>query len=205
MNEIEPKQTFVGRRWEIHFWDDEEEITVALKRNKAWITGMVGPLLQSEYPKLFNDNPSQQGVDQSARQLIREMIGGSGDYGFEQCWSDGFPIERFFPYKEFKNAAKVLAELLCGYLKPSGVAGNLAPGDITQAVQTCLNDLVDPDIKVEFGLKGKELARAGGLWWKGEKSFLVEVREDPDDQFDKFFSEGHEAGHLMQMYFLEGK
>lgn len=203
MSEIEPKQTFTGRTWEIHLWDDEEEVTVTSKRNKAWITGMVGPIYKSEYPKLFNDNPSRRGIDQSARQLIKEMIGRGGDSGFEECWSDGFPIERFFPFREMQAQTLFLAEVLRYFLEPSGPDKTLQPGDITKGVEKCLNRLVDPNIQVDFKLRiPNNLGRLGVLWEKGDKHYEVEVMDIEDE---RLFSEGHEAGHLMRMYFLEEK
>lgn len=205
MREIEPKQTFTGRRYEVLLWDDEEEISVRLKSNGSGITGIIGPLNDDEYPELLG-KVSKTGVDHAARRLINELIAyNPSDYGFSYNWSDNFPIQRYYPLKERKALTSFFAELLRSYLKPSGEDGSVQPGDITSATQDCLQDLVDPSIKVT--LREKRFSGGNlGLLWRGkeENSWEVEV-DETQEEGEVLFTEGHEAGHLLIKYFLEGE
>jgi hypothetical protein len=203
MIETEPKRTFTGRRYEINLWEDEEEITVRIKSDGAGITGMIGPLAKNEYPELFSESIAKAKVDSAARRVIQEIIHQYTPLGLEVSWSDSFPIQRFYPYKEFKNTASIFAELLRSYLKPSGPDCTLQPGDITAAIQSCLRDLIDPNITVNFKLEPYRLfGNLGSIWKSGENTFDVVVREVEGEPFEKFDIEGHEAGHLIDRFFI---
>lgn len=203
MNEIEPTQVFEGRIYEIQLTDDdEEEVTVRLRSNNSGITGIVGPLAKEEYPELFSGLASKKAIDSTARVIIQEILRVYSPDGLSVRWSDNFPIGRYFPYRGYINFATGLADFLRAYIEPTGEDGTLNPGDITTAIEKCLQDRIDPEIKVGLVLRNnKRMSRLASLWKTGEKEWEVEV--DATDELEITFSEGHEAGHLLTDYFLK--
>ncbi|HUS60193.1 MAG TPA: hypothetical protein VMX76_02310 [Nevskiaceae bacterium] len=200
MKEIEPIKTFTGNKHEIHLWDDEEEITVNLGREG--ITGMVGPLSGREYPELFSAEVTPEDVDQAAERIIKDILEGGNveDYGSVNCWSENFPVNMFYPYEKTRELVCLFSVLLGHYLQPSGKDGSLQPGDITQAAQTCIRELVNPNVKISFNLNDR-WGWEGAVWEKEENSWEIEVGRAYSGLVDDvLFIEAHEAGHLLIDY-----
>lgn len=207
MRETEPTKTFTGRRYKVHLWEDEEEITVSLKRNGAWATGMVGPLLEQEYSELFQAKVTQKGVDQAAMRLVREIAHSwyRDELSNPGC-SENFPINRYYISVEDRLGAipYLMALLVRVYLEPTGEDRKLRLGDITRAAEKCIRELVEPNLAVSIEIQHYPLGRDGTVWRVAENSWRVEIHERRiGDKLlrSEFWVEAHEVGHLMAHYF----
>lgn len=200
---IEVEERIVaGRNYEFVFDDDEEQVMVRMRKSGAWIIGMNGPLDKASYPEIHNEKLNKIEVDKAAKRVINEIVHAYHDFGYEKCWSEDFPINKYFNYEGFCNLATFMAEKLRYYLVPSGENGEVVLGDITVAVERCLKEEVDKEISVRFSTERRHLGTRAGTLWKNGKDYIINI-DEKDDYLGPTFIEGHEAGHLMFDYAKE--
>jgi hypothetical protein len=193
--------------------DDNEFVWIYSKRDRAHITGCVGPLRLDEYPEL--KTKEKEGIDTVCLKVIRTIIDYSfTDVGFQDPSPDGFPILKYSETAMVAALANLLAEDMWNFWMQELPNRNIKPYTFFEAFIHYLRHFgVSPCIYVTECCTPQPDLFAGGAV---RHRFFGEVQDVSKKNIygidylvtscnrlpieEKRFTVSHELGHILMRY-----